>query len=145
MLLSTVWQGLEPFSVRHKSSWRCTVTNSYIHSSSSVKVCAAAAVRPRDCAVRAESLWTVPRKYNLPAVFGLPPGFDDCCVHFICMYCASHQEARELVVRGVDGPGRVTNCWHWPLGRVRLSSLQRCCACFDCGLIEVAEGTLGSA
>jgi len=31
------------------------------------------------------------RKYNLPTTFGLPPGCDDCCVHFFCMYCASHQ------------------------------------------------------
>lgn len=45
------------------------------------------------------------RKYNLPAALGLPPGFDDCCVHFVCMYCASHQEMRELAIRGIDGPG----------------------------------------
>ncbi|GAB4814581.1 hypothetical protein N2152v2_001627 [Parachlorella kessleri] len=45
------------------------------------------------------------RKYKLPAMFGLPPGLDDCLVHFICFYCASHQEIRELAVRGVDGPG----------------------------------------
>lgn len=45
------------------------------------------------------------RKYKLPPTFGLPPGIDDCLVHFLCAYCASHQEARELAVRGVDGPG----------------------------------------
>lgn len=45
------------------------------------------------------------RKYKLPPTFGLPPGIDDCVVHFICSYCASHQELRELAVRGVDGPG----------------------------------------
>ncbi|KAK9829617.1 hypothetical protein WJX72_006908 [[Myrmecia] bisecta] len=45
------------------------------------------------------------RKYNLPPAFGLPPGFDDCCVHFLCMYCATHQELREAIVRGLDGPG----------------------------------------
>eukprot|EP00884_Botryococcus_braunii_P006425 jgi/Botrbrau1/15784/Bobra.4_1s0136.1 len=46
------------------------------------------------------------RKYNLPGtlVF-LPPGCDDCLTHCFCMYCASHQEMRELPVRGVDGPG----------------------------------------
>ncbi|KAK9803363.1 hypothetical protein WJX73_008872 [Symbiochloris irregularis] len=45
------------------------------------------------------------RKYNLPSTYGLPPGFDDCCTHFFCMYCASHQEMRELAIRGIDGPG----------------------------------------
>lgn len=45
------------------------------------------------------------RKYNLPDTFGLGPGVDDCCTHFACMYCASHQEMRELAIRGVDGPG----------------------------------------
>jgi Cys-rich protein (TIGR01571 family) len=45
------------------------------------------------------------RKYKLPPTFGLPPGFDDCCVHFCCSYCSSHQELRELTLRGVDGPG----------------------------------------
>ena len=34
-----------------------------------------------------------------------PPGFDDCCVHFLCFYCATHQELREAVMRGLDGPG----------------------------------------
>ena len=24
------------------------------------------------------------RKYNLPATFGLPPGFDDCLTHCLC-------------------------------------------------------------
>ena len=87
--------------------------------------------KPWDYAVRTEGRRNVPRKYNLPAVFGLPPGFDDCCTHFICMYCASHQEARELVVRGVDGPGKVTSCWHWLLGHIELSSLLRCRACAE--------------
>ncbi|KAK9850266.1 hypothetical protein WJX84_009716 [Apatococcus fuscideae] len=45
------------------------------------------------------------RRFNLPPTFGLPPGFDDCCTHFCCMYCSSHQELRELLVRGLDGPG----------------------------------------
>lgn len=45
------------------------------------------------------------RKYKLPPTFGLPPGLDDCCVHFLCGYCASHQELREAVMRGLDGPG----------------------------------------
>lgn len=45
------------------------------------------------------------RKFHLPPAFGLPPGIDDCLVHFLCMYCASHQELRELALRGVDGPG----------------------------------------
>lgn len=45
------------------------------------------------------------RKYKLPPSFCMPPGIDDCLVHFFCFYCASHQEIRELVVRGVDGPG----------------------------------------
>lgn len=31
------------------------------------------------------------RKWNLPPAFGLPPGIDDCLVHFFCAYCASHQ------------------------------------------------------
>ena len=31
------------------------------------------------------------RRYNLPPAFGLPPGVDDCLVHFFCFYCASHQ------------------------------------------------------
>lgn len=30
-------------------------------------------------------------KYKLPPMFGLPPGIDDCLVHFVCSYCASHQ------------------------------------------------------
>ncbi|KAL4420128.1 hypothetical protein ABPG77_000299 [Micractinium sp. CCAP 211/92] len=45
------------------------------------------------------------RRYNLPPSFCLPPGIDDCLVHFYCFYCASHQELRELAVRGIDGPG----------------------------------------
>lgn len=46
------------------------------------------------------------RKYNIPATFCcLPPGIDDWVVHCFCMYCASHQELRELAVRGVDGEG----------------------------------------
>lgn len=45
------------------------------------------------------------RKWSLPPIFGLPPGIDDCLVHFFCFYCSSHQELRELAVRGVDGPG----------------------------------------
>ncbi|KDD75311.1 hypothetical protein H632_c751p0 [Helicosporidium sp. ATCC 50920] len=45
------------------------------------------------------------RRYNLPSTFGCPPGVDDFLVHFLCFYCASHQELRELAVRGVDGPG----------------------------------------
>jgi Cys-rich protein (TIGR01571 family) len=39
------------------------------------------------------------RKWKLPGSFGLPPGVDDCLVHFFCFYCASHQELRELAVR----------------------------------------------
>jgi hypothetical protein len=35
----------------------------------------------------------------------LPLGIDDCLVHCFCFYCSSHQEMRELAVRGVDGPG----------------------------------------
>lgn len=45
------------------------------------------------------------RRYNLPPMCCMPPGIDDCLVHFFCMYCAVHQELRELAVRGVDGPG----------------------------------------
>ncbi|KAI3425363.1 hypothetical protein D9Q98_009127 [Chlorella vulgaris] len=45
------------------------------------------------------------RRYKLPPSFGLPPGIDDCLVHFFCFYCAAHQETRELALRGVDGPG----------------------------------------
>lgn len=45
------------------------------------------------------------RRYNLPSACGMPPGIDDCLIHFFCMYCAVHQEIRELAVRGVDGPG----------------------------------------
>lgn len=45
------------------------------------------------------------RRYKLPPAFGLPPGIDDCLVHFFCFYCAAHQEARELALRGIDGPG----------------------------------------
>ncbi|CAK0782529.1 hypothetical protein CVIRNUC_005747 [Coccomyxa viridis] len=45
------------------------------------------------------------RRFELPPIFLLPPGIDDCLVHFLCMYCASHQEMRESVVRGLDGPG----------------------------------------
>lgn len=45
------------------------------------------------------------RRYGLPSAFCMPPGIDDCLVHFFCFYCASHQELRELAVRGVDGPG----------------------------------------
>lgn len=32
-------------------------------------------------------------------------GVDDCLVHFLCFYCASHQELRESIMRGMDGPG----------------------------------------
>ena len=46
-----------------------------------------------------------PRKFKLPTTCGLPDGIDDCCVHFWCLYCASHQEMREVVMRGLDGPG----------------------------------------
>lgn len=45
------------------------------------------------------------RRYGLPSAFCMPPGIDDFLVHFFCFYCASHQELRELAVRGVDGPG----------------------------------------
>lgn len=45
------------------------------------------------------------RRFRLPATFGLPDGCGDCAVHTCCMYCASHQELRELAVRGVGGPG----------------------------------------
>lgn len=45
------------------------------------------------------------RKFHLPPTFCLPPLIDDCLVHFLCFYCASHQELRELAVRGRDGPG----------------------------------------
>ena len=45
------------------------------------------------------------RRYGLPSSFFLPPGIDDFLVHFFCFYCASHQELRELAVRGIDGPG----------------------------------------
>ncbi|CAL5228655.1 g11824 [Coccomyxa viridis] len=45
------------------------------------------------------------RRFKLPPVLLLPPGIDDCIVHFLCTYCASHQEMREAVVRGLDGPG----------------------------------------
>lgn len=45
-------------------------------------------------------------KYGLPpACPFLPLGIDDCLVHCFCFYCSSHQEMRELAVRGVDGPG----------------------------------------
>jgi hypothetical protein len=29
------------------------------------------------------------RRYKLPPTFCLPPGIDDCLVHFFCFYCAS--------------------------------------------------------
>ena len=45
------------------------------------------------------------RRFHLPPAFGLPPGIDDFLVHFFCLYCASHQEIREMALRGVDGPG----------------------------------------
>lgn len=45
------------------------------------------------------------RRFHLPPTFGLPPGIDDFLVHCLCYYCASHQELRELAVRGIDGPG----------------------------------------
>ncbi|BDA45424.1 hypothetical protein COCOBI_07-2110 [Coccomyxa sp. Obi] len=45
------------------------------------------------------------RRFDLPSAFGLPPGIDDCLVHFICLYCATHQEMREAIARGLDGPG----------------------------------------
>ena len=45
---------------------------------------------PKGCAQHLDVL-QLRRKYNLPNTFGLPPGCDDCCVHFFCMYCASHQ------------------------------------------------------
>ena len=45
------------------------------------------------------------RRYGLPSAFCMPPGIDDFLVHFFCFYCASHQELRELAIRGVDGPG----------------------------------------
>ncbi|KAK9904816.1 hypothetical protein WJX75_003029 [Coccomyxa subellipsoidea] len=45
------------------------------------------------------------RRFRLPSTFGLPESCDDCAVHTCCMYCASHQELRELAVRGVGGPG----------------------------------------
>jgi hypothetical protein len=45
------------------------------------------------------------RRWSLPPAFGLPPAIDDWLVHFICFYCSSYQEMRELAVRGVDGPG----------------------------------------
>ena len=44
-------------------------------------------------------------KYGLPPVCCMPLGIDDFLVHCFCFYCASHQEMRELVARGVDGPG----------------------------------------
>lgn len=37
------------------------------------------------------SRWKIRQRYKLPPAFGLPPGIDDCLVHFLCMYCASHQ------------------------------------------------------
>jgi Cys-rich protein (TIGR01571 family) len=46
------------------------------------------------------------QRYNLPpAIPCCPPGLDDWIVHFFCFYCASHQELRELAIRGIDGPG----------------------------------------
>ena len=45
------------------------------------------------------------RRYRLPPAFCLPPGIDDFLVHFLCFYCAAHQELREMAVRGIDGPG----------------------------------------
>lgn len=45
------------------------------------------------------------KKYNLPPAFCMPPGVDDYLVHFLCFYCSSYQELREIAVRGVDGPG----------------------------------------
>ena len=48
-------------------------------------------------------------KYGLPpAIPCCPLGVDDWLVHLFCFYCASHQEMRELAVRGVDGPGLST-------------------------------------
>ena len=45
------------------------------------------------------------RRFHLPPAFALPPGLDDFLAHFFCLYCASHQELREMALRGVDGPG----------------------------------------
>ncbi|DBB02782.1 TPA: hypothetical protein ACH3X1_013614 [Trebouxia sp. C0004] len=45
------------------------------------------------------------RKYGLQSACCLPQRIDDCLVHTCCMYCASHQEIRELAYRGHDGPG----------------------------------------
>lgn len=45
-------------------------------------------------------------KYGLPPMIPFCPlGIDDFLMHCFCFYCASHQEMRELIVRGVDGPG----------------------------------------
>ncbi len=35
------------------------------------------------------------RKYNLPPACGLPPGIDDCCVHFLCLYVSSLYTAHD--------------------------------------------------
>jgi Cys-rich protein (TIGR01571 family) len=52
-------------------------------------------------------------KYGLPpAIPCCPLGIDDYLVHCFCFYCASHQEMRELAVRGVDGPGLHTMDLH---------------------------------
>ena len=37
-------------------------------------------------------------RYGLPPVFGLPLGIDDCLVHLLCFYCASHQYVCTLSV-----------------------------------------------
>lgn len=52
-------------------------------------------------------------KYGLPPVIPCCPlGIDDYLVHCFCFYCASHQEMREMAVRGVDGPGLSTMDLH---------------------------------
>ena len=33
------------------------------------------------------------RRFNLPPACGLPPGVDDCCVHFLCLCVSASMQA----------------------------------------------------
>jgi hypothetical protein len=64
------------------------------------------------------------RRYQLPPTFCLPPGIDDCLVHFLCFYCASHQVGHVSLMQMLLGR------WRWQLGPARRQALAllNCCA-----------------
>ena len=74
------------------------------------------------------------RRYQLPPTFCLPPGIDDCLVHFLCFYCASHQ------VRHVSLLLLLHGSWSWQLGSARRQAL----ALLNCW-VWVLPGTAGAA